>query len=446
GGAVPMTPSRSGISAGTADLLARRRAVVARGVGSFAGDIAIASGRGAVLVDADGQEWIDLASGIGVMAVGHSHPDVVAAVQAQVATLQHTCIHVATNEPYVALAETLASKVPHGNATRVMLANSGAEAIENAVKIARQATRRPAVIAFDGAFHGRTLLALTLTGKSGYKTNCGPFAPEVYRQRFPDRYRFGAGMTEEQFASRELDDLRDRFVRGPVPAGSVAAIVIEVVQGEGGFVPAPLAYLRGLRDLCDAHGILLIVDEVQTGCGRTGRWAAYEHAGIVPDISVWAKAMGGGLPIAAVVGKAAVMDAAEPGTLGGTYGGNPVACAAALAAIDVIERERLADRAVVIGQRIRDRFDALKRDCPIVGDVRGMGAMLAMELSCDGDPTRPAAAETAAVVARCRQQRVLVLTAGPHGNVIRMLPPLVITDAELERGLDAIEEAIRCPT
>ena len=219
--------------------------------------------------------------------------------------------------------------------------------------------------------------------------------------------------------------------------------MIEVVQGEGGFVPAPLPYVRGLREICDEHGILLICDEIQTGFGRTGRWGSYEHAGVVPDLSTWAKAMGGGMPIAAVVGKAHVMDAAEPGTLGGTYGGNPVACAAALAAISVIEREGLVARAEDIGRRIRASFDRLAMDCPLVADVRGMGAMLAFELSYDRDPARPASKEAAAVVARCRAERVLVITAGPHGNVIRMLPPLVITDAELDRGLDAIERAVR---
>jgi 4-aminobutyrate aminotransferase/(S)-3-amino-2-methylpropionate transaminase len=427
----------------TQDLIARRRAVVPRGVGMFAGEIAMASGRGATLVDADGQEWLDLAAGIGVMAAGHSHPDVVRAVQAQAARLQHTCVHVATYEPYVALCEKLASLVPHGTSTRAMLVNTGAEAVENAVKIARQATRRPAILCYDGAFHGRTLLGMSLTSKSGYKKDCGPFAPEIYRLRFPDAYRFAGRASVDDFVDRELDDLRDRFVRGPVPADHVAAIVVEVVQGEGGFVPAPLRYLRGLRAICDEHGILLICDEVQTGFGRTGRWGAYEHAGIVPDISAWAKAMGGGLPIAAVAGKAHVMDAAEPGTLGGTYGGNPVACAGALATIGVIERERLLERADAIGLRIRARFDALAAACPLVGDVRGLGAMLAFELSDGRDPARPASKEAAAVVARCREERVLVLTAGPHGNVIRMLPPLVITDDELDRGLDAIEHAVR---
>jgi len=409
----------------------------------FAGEIAMTSGHGATLVDADGREWLDLAGGIGVMAAGHSHPDVVRAVQEQAGRLQHTCVHVATYEPYVALCEKLVSLLPHGSETKAMLVNTGAEAVENAVKIARQATRRPAVYCFDGAFHGRTLLGMSLTGKSGYKKHCGPFAPEIYRLRFPDVYRFAAGMSVDEFVDRELDDLRDRFVRGPVPADHVAAIVLEVIQGEGGFVPMPPGYLRGLREICDEHGILLICDEVQSGFGRTGRWAAYEHARITPDLSAWAKAMGGGLPIAAVVGNARVMDAAEPGTLGGTYGGNPVACAGALATIGVIEREDLLGRADEIGGRIRSRFERLAAECPLVADVRGIGAMLAFELSYDRNPARPASREASAVVARCRAERVLVITAGPHGNVVRMLPPLVITDSELDRGLDVIERAVR---
>jgi len=426
----------------TAELLARRRAVVPRGVGIFAGEIAMASARGATLVDVDGREWLDLAGGIGVMTAGHSEPTVVAAIQKQAAELQHTCIHVATYEPYVALCEKLTSLLPHGEATKAMLVNSGAEGIENAVKIARQATRRPAILCYEGAFHGRTLLGMTLTAKSSYKTNCGPFAPEVYRLPFPNSYRLARGLGLDDFAARMLDDVRRRFVTGPIPAGHVAAILIEAIQGEGGFVPAPPAYLRGLREICDEHGIKLICDEVQSGFCRTGRWASYDHAGIVPDLSVWAKAMGGGLPIGAVVGRADVMDAAEPGTLGGTYGGNPVACAGSLATIAAMEAGRLNARATDLGARMRARLERIAARCDAVGDVRGLGAMMAMELSEGRNPDRPAREVAAAAVARCREQGVLVLTAGPEGNVIRLLPPLVITDGDLDRGLDVIERAV----
>lgn len=437
-----MSPREAAADSRTADLLTRRQAVVPRGVGSFAGAIAMASGRGATLIDADGGDWLDFAGGIGVMTVGHGHPTVVEAVQRQAAELMHTCFHVATYEPYVALCEKLVSLLPHGGPAKAMLINSGAEAIENAIKIARQATRRPAILCLEGAFHGRTLLGMSLTGRSSYKKHCGPFAPEIYRLPVPDFYRYGAGRSLEVFVENQLAEVRDRFVRGPVPADHVAAVIIEVMQGEGGFVPLPPAWLRGLREICDEHGILLICDEIQSGFCRTGRWAAYEHAGIVPDLSTWAKAMGGGLPIAAVVGRAEVMDAAEPGTLGGTYGGNPVACAGALAAIAVMEREGLNARGDAIGRRVRDRLLAMQSRHPIIGDVRGLGAMLAMELSVDRNPHRPATEVARAVTARCRDHRVLVLTAGPFGNVIRLLPPLVIADADLDRGLDVIDQAL----
>ncbi|HEX9794525.1 MAG TPA: aspartate aminotransferase family protein [Planctomycetota bacterium] len=422
-------------------LIERRHAVVAGGVGMFAGDTTIVSAKGARLVDADGAEWIDFAGGIGVLNVGHCDPEVVAAIQEQAARLTHACIHVATYEPYVALCEKLVALFPHGGATKAMLANSGAEAVENAVKIARQATGRSAVICYSEAFHGRTMMGMTLTSKTRYKLGCGPFAPEVYRIPFPKHFRNNDGLDIEAFAARELARLEDAFVT-QVPAEHVAAILIEVVQGEGGFVAAPAAYLRGLRALCDRHGILLICDEVQSGFGRTGKWAAYEHAGIVPDLSTWAKSMGGGLPISAVLGKAEVMDAARAGTLGGTYGGNPVACAAALAAIRSMERQGLVERAQTIGATIRKRFEQLQERSDLVADVRGLGAMIAMELCHHGDARRPAKAAVTEVLAACRKQRVLALPAGAHGNSIRVLCPLNIETTDLERGLDVIEAAV----
>jgi len=414
---------------------------VPRGVGMFAGETTVVSARGARLVDADGKEWIDLSGGIGVVNAGHCAPAVVQAIQEQAAKLLHICIHVASYEPYVALCERLNGLFPHGEQTKTMLVNSGAEAVENAIKIARQATGRSAVICYSGAFHGRTMMGMSLTSKTGYKLGCGPYAPEIYRLPFPSRFHYGDGLSEEAFVERELQRLRESFLTY-APAEQVAAIIIEPVQGEGGFLPAPAAYLRGLREICNETGILLICDEVQSGFCRTGRWSAYEHAGITPDLSTWAKSMGSGLPIGCVIGKAEVMDAARPGTIGGTYGGNPVACAAALATIEVMEKEDLNARAEHVGQRVRGRFERIQRKCDLVGDVRGLGAMIGMEFCFDGDPNKPAGAVVAGALARCRDQGVLVLPASAHGNVIRTLSPLTIEDADLERALAVIEESV----
>lgn len=428
----------------TQELIRRRRAVVSHGVGMFAGETTAVSASGARIVDADGRELIDLAGGIGVMNVGHCNPEVVAAVQAQAAQLVHACIHIATYEPYVELCEALVRLIPHGGSTKAMLVNSGAEAVENAVKIARQATGRPAIVCFEGSFHGRTLLGMSLTAKSAYKRGCGPFAPEIYRVPFPNAFHEGRPEDEPEdvMVAEHLRRFEERFVLGPVPAEHVAAVIIEPVQGEGGFTVAPAAYLQGLQQICRRHGILLIFDEVQTGFCRTGRWAAFEHAGVVPDLSTWAKSMGGGLPIGAVLGRAEVMDAARPGTIGGTFGGNPVACAAALATLRVMERDDLNARASAIGATVRARFEDLRHQCDVVGDVRGLGAMMAIELCHGGDPTRPATEVTADAVARCRAQGVLVITAGAFGNNIRVLSPLVISNADLERGLDVIVSSI----
>lgn len=420
-------------------LVRRRDASVARGV-PRATLLDIRSASGARLLDAEGRSLIDLAAGIGVMSVGHGHPEVVAAIREQAGTLLHVCMHVASYEPYVAVCERLTELLPHGGPTRAMLVNSGAEAVENAVKIARQATGRPAVLCYTGGFHGRTLLGMTLTSKVAYKEGCGPFAPEVYRVAYPDRYRAGA-KDEAAFAERALAALREALTDRVAPS-QLAAILIEPVLGEGGMVPAPAAYLRGLRALCDEHGILMIADEVQSGLCRTGRWAAYEHAGVVPDLSTWAKALGGGLPIGAVVGKDAVMQAAQPGTIGGTFGGNPVSCAAALATLRVMERDDLCGRATAIGAHVRERLLAVAEASAHVGDVRGLGAMVGIELSWDRDPGRPAPELARAVAAKCLARGVLVLGAGVAGNVIRVLPPLVISDADLDLALDAIRDAV----
>ena len=422
------------------ELLARRAAVVSRGVPRVT-TVTAASASGAVITDADGREILDFAAGIGVMNAGHGREAVVRAIQEQAEKLQHVCFHVATYEPYVALCERLVSLLPHGAATRAVLLNSGAEAVENAVKIARQATGRPSVICYTDAFHGRTLLGMSLTSKVGYKAGCGPFAPEIYRLPYPYHYRYGDGLDMDTFVRRELARLRDAL-HSVVPADQVAAVLIEPVAGEGGFVPAPVEYLEGLRAICDEHGILLIFDEVQSGFGRTGAWGAYQRLGVTPDLSTWAKALGGGLPISAVVGKADVMDAVRPGTLGGTYGGNPIACASALATIDVMEREGLVPRADAIGTTIRERMTALRERTDVIGDVRGLGAMVAMELVEEGDPGRPAGALAAEIVKGCVERGLLLITAGTYGNVLRVLVPLSITEAELDRGLSILEEEL----
>tara|TARA_R110002072_G_scaffold167853_3_gene321412 strand:+ start:3240 stop:4625 length:1386 start_codon:yes stop_codon:yes gene_type:complete len=422
-------------------LLARRRAVVPQGVSQFAGGVTAVSAKGALLVDSDGRELIDLAGGIGVMNVGHCEERVVEAICEQARKLIHTCIHVATYEPYVALCEKLVELLPHGTSTKALLVNSGAEAVENAIKIARQATGRSSIICFTEAFHGRTLMGMSLTSKTKYKVGCGPFAPEVYRLPYPRHFHDGVGMTVEEFSDRELARL-DEALTNRVGAEQVAAIILEPVLGEGGSIPAPFPYMRGLRELCTRYGILLICDEVQTGFCRTGRWAAYEHSGIVPDLSTWAKSLGGGMPIAAVVGRAEVMDAALPSTIGGTYGGNPVACAAALATIAVMEEQNLNGRAEQIGAVVRARFERLAERSNLVGNVRGLGAMIGLELCYDRDPGRPASDMVEEVAAFCLERGVIILPAGRRGNVLRVLSPLVIRDEDLDRGLTAIEDAI----
>lgn len=412
------------------EFLERRQACVSAGVGRL-NALVVAHGKGAVLTDMDGREFLDLASGIGVTTVGHSHPKVVEAISRQAGLLQHTCIHVATYEPYLRLCEKLIELFPHGGETRAMLVNSGAEAVENAVKIARQYTGRPAIISFSEGFHGRTLLATTLTSKVGYKMGCGPYAPEIYKMPFPNYFHYGDGLDQDAFVARELRRLRDFFVN-TVSSDQVAAVIVEVVQGEGGFNVIPEAYLQGLQEECHTRGILLVLDEVQSGFCRTGKWAAYQHFDVQPDLTTWAKAMGGGMPVSAVVGRAEVMNGARPGTLGGTYGGNPVACASALAAIEVMEEERLCERAVQVGALIRGRMEKMKASHSKVLDIRGLGAMLAMELA-EGAPE---------IVARCLENGVLVLTAGANGQVLRLLPPLVITDEQLNKALDVVEEAV----
>lgn len=417
-------------------LMERRKAAVSSAIG-IGTPVFAREARGALLTDVDGNTFIDFGGGIGVLNVGHAHPRVVEAVNEQAGRFLHTCFYVAHYEPYVELAEKLNTLVPGGSEKRSMFVNSGAEAVENAVKIARSYTGRPAVIAFENAFHGRTMMGMTLTSKvDPYKKGFGPFAPEVYRVPAPYPYRCPAGRDCSGGCQGDCFDALEKAFVSYVDPGCVAAVIVEPVSGEGGFIPFPDLYLRRLRELCDEHGILLISDEVQTGFGRTGKMFAIEHSGVVPDLITTAKSLGGGMPVAGVTGRAEVMNAVHVGGLGTTYGGNPVACAAALAAIEAIEEEGLLARADAVGERIVDRMRDVQQKHPgFIGDVRGRGAMVAMELVKDAGTREPDKELTGRIVEAALQEGLLLLTAGQYGNVIRTLTPLNIPDDLLEEGL-----------
>jgi 4-aminobutyrate aminotransferase/4-aminobutyrate aminotransferase/(S)-3-amino-2-methylpropionate transaminase len=417
----------------TTDLKARQAAAVPQGVGSKG--IFVAKAENSELWDVDGKRYIDFAAGIAVLNTGHRHPRVMEAVTKQGELFAHTCFHVASYESYIRLAERLNAAAPGDFAKKTLFLNSGAEAVENAIKIARIHTKRSAVIAFSGGFHGRTLLTLGLTGKvMPYKRGFGPFPAEVYHAEFPHPYH---GVTTGQ----SLADL-DRLFHGDVDPKSVAAIIIEPVQGEGGFNVAPADFLRALRRLCDEHGIVLIADEVQGGIARTGKMFSIEHAGVVPDLITVAKGLGGGFPLSGVIGRASIMDSAHPGGLGGTYGGNPICIAAAHAVLDVIESEDLFTRATRVGQRMRSRLDALALELPAIGDVRGLGAMVAFELVRDPETKEPDAALTTKIVAEAERRGLILLSCGVSANVVRLLAPLTIPDAVLEEGLDLLTASI----
>jgi 4-aminobutyrate aminotransferase/(S)-3-amino-2-methylpropionate transaminase len=415
-------------------ILERKDRVVAEPLSVYLPVVA-AEGRGATLTDVDGNTFLDFTGGVGCLNVGHAHPRVVAAAQEQLARFAHTDFTIVPYEVYVELAERLLERTPIAGATKAAFFNAGTEAVENAVKFARAYTKRPAVIAFEGAFHGRTLLSLTLTSKvHPYKAGLGPFAPEVYRVPFPQEYR--GPSTEEALAALE------RAFSTVVAAEQVAAIVVEPVQGEGGFLPAPRPFMRGLRRICDEHGIVLVVDEVQTGFARTGRFFGIEHYDVEPDLVTVAKSIAAGLPLSGVLGHAAIMDAPGDNAVGGTYVGNPVAQAAALAVLDVIEDEGLCERAGVIGDSMRARMQAWQERWDAIGDVRGLGAMLAVEFVHDR-PTKAPAADLASAVATAAAERgLLLLKSGIYSNCIRVLCPLVVTDAEVDEALAVWEEAL----
>jgi 4-aminobutyrate aminotransferase/(S)-3-amino-2-methylpropionate transaminase len=416
------------------EILDRKERVVADPLSVFL-PVVIAEGRGATLTDVDGNTFIDFTGGVGCLNVGHSHPRVVEAAQAQLEKFSHTDFTIVPYEVYVTLAERLIAASPFRSPAKAAFFNAGTEAIENAIKFARVHTGRPAVIGFEGGFHGRTLLALSLTSKTHpYKAGLGPFAPEVYRVPFPNEYRGPS-------AAEALEAL-ERALVTQIAAETVAAIVIEPVQGEGGFVVAPEEFLEGVRRLCDEHGIVLVIDEVQTGFGRTGKLFATEHYGIEPDLMTVAKSIAAGLPLSGVIGKAAIMDAPGDSAIGGTYVGNPVAQAAALAVLDVFEDEGVCDRAAQIGETIRARMEAWQERWPQIGDVRGLGAMLAIELVKDPATKEPDADMASAVVSAAAERGLLLLKSGIYSNCIRVLAPLVLSDAELDEALAVWEEAL----
>jgi 4-aminobutyrate aminotransferase/(S)-3-amino-2-methylpropionate transaminase len=416
------------------ELLDRKASAVAAGVGHTAPVHAVAAG-GGVIVDADGNSLIDLGSGIAVTSIGNAHPKVVAAVQEQVAQFTHTCFMVAPYESYVGVAEALNRVTPGDHGKKSALFNSGAEAVENAVKIARKFTGKQAVVAFDHGYHGRTNLTMALTAKSmPYKSGFGPFASEVYRA--PLSYPYRDGLSGADAAKKAIS-----VIEKQVGADNLAAVIIEPIQGEGGFIVPADGFLPALVEWCRANGVVFIADEIQTGFARTGEMFASDVFGIVPDLITTAKGIAGGMPLAAVTGRAEIMDASHAGGLGGTYGGNPVACAAALAAIDVFENEGMVERAREIGVLLKGRLEALQASDARVGDVRGHGAMIAAEF-VDAETGEPDAALTAAVAKACIAEGVIVLTCGTYGNVIRFLPPLSTTDDLLNEGLDVVAAAL----
>jgi 4-aminobutyrate aminotransferase/(S)-3-amino-2-methylpropionate transaminase len=422
-------------------LIALRDKTMAKGYAS-ATDRYIEKGLGALLYDVAGKEYIDFGAGIAVMNVGHSHPRVVAAIKDQAEKLTHSCFMVMPYAPAVHLAEKLCRLVPGSFEKSAVMINSGAEAVENAVKIARYFTKRQAIIAFENGFHGRTYLGMSLTSKvKPYKYGFGPFVPEIYRMPFAYCYRCPWNLSYPECGTSCADYLEDYFIHY-VAAEATAAIIAEPVQGEGGFICPPPEYFPKLKKICEKHGILMIADEIQTGIGRTGTMFAMEHWGVEAEITTVAKSLAAGMPLSAVVGRKDIMDSIHAGGIGGTYGGNPVACRAALAVLEVFETENLLQKSKALGEHLRKRLDGFKERFEIVGDVRGLGPMLAMELVKNRKTKQPAADETKAVARFCLERGVLLLTCGSYGNVIRLLMPLVITDEHLEKGLAILEDAL----
>lgn len=424
-------------------LYERRKKSVPNALGIF-NPSSIQSAKGAIIIDADGRELIDFAGGIGVNNAGHGVPEIIEAIQKQAEKFIHASFNVSIYEQYLDLTEKLCELLPHGEGTKAMLTLSGAESVENAIKIARAVTGKAGVICFNGSFHGRTMMAMTLTSNVKYKEGAGPYAPEVYRLDFPyygpkeqEQYP-----NEQDFANYHIDKLK-KFFSSYVSASQTAAIIMELVQGEGGFTVASKPYIAKLREICTENNILLIFDEVQSGFGRTAKWAAFENYGVTPDLSTWAKSMGGGMPIGAVIGKQRIMDAVKPGLIGGTYLGNPLSCVASLASINYMQKNDINAAGEKVGKMVREKFNQLQGMYPKnISDVRGLGAMLAIEFVnpetkvADGDIAK-------AIVNKCLEKGLIIITSGTYGNCIRILSPLFIEDEVLEKGLMILEETIQ---
>jgi 4-aminobutyrate aminotransferase/(S)-3-amino-2-methylpropionate transaminase len=418
-----------------------RNKVIAKGNVSGT-DRYIAHAHGAILTDVEGQDYIDFGGGIAVMNVGHSHPKVVQAIKDQAEKFTHTCFMVTPYASPVKLAEKLCNAAPGDSPKAVMFANSGAEAVENAVKIARYYTQKTGIIAFESAFHGRTLMGMTLTSKvKPYKYGLGPFAPEVYRMPYANCYRCPFGH-EYPGCNVSCADHLEAFFINHVAAEQTAAIIIEPIQGEGGFIAPPKEYFQKLKAICEKNGVLMIADEVQTGMGRTGHMFAMDYYGVEADITTVAKSLAAGMPLSAVIGKKEIMDSVHPSGIGGTYSGNPIACAAALAVFDIFETENLLDRAKLLGEKLRTILHGFQEKHPLIGDVRGVGPMIAIELVHDRAAKTPAPDKAKALVKYCLEKNLIILACGTYGNVIRFLMPLVITGEQLEQGMRILDNGL----
>ncbi len=426
------------------ELIKQRNEYVPAGV-YLVQPVTIAKSHGAVMEDVDGNTLIDFTSGIGVTSLGHYTEEIVATISEQAGKLIHSCIHVANYKPYIDLAKKLCEITPGSYKKRALMLNSGSEAVENAVKIVRQATGRPNIISFENSFHGRTYMAMTLTGKvDPYKIGLGPFVPGVYFTPFPYAYRCPWGTTDkDECGKAAIHHIEKSIFKTQVDPNTVGAVIVETIQGEGGFIDPPKNFYSMLKELCDEHGIKLIVDEVQTGFGRTGKMFAIEHYGVVPDVITMAKAIANGLPLSACVASEELMGDIYPGSLGGTYGGNPIACATALKVIEIMEREKIPDRAAKMGVKLRKRLEEFQEKYPKIGDVRGLGPMLAMEFVKDPKTKEPDAATSSSIMKDTLQHGLMTLKAGLYNNAIRLHPPLIIEDDLLETGLGILEASIK---